>query len=206
MKMSAVATPEQEVGYQETITSQKKHFVSLAPYRGRNAFDGTTSFILFVQNCGENPTNISNNNVSMIFEGKTKEWASRKISILSYDDLMNKLGGKMLREESAARWAVQTYYYDVYDMYGNYYWTEIRRKESPAYGIAIHELGQLNRQMVLVEELVIKPQTLLPGENSGGLVVCDTRDMNDKVEGNFKVVVSVDDEEHEFTFSRNLYK
>lgn len=64
----------------------------------------------------------------------------------------------------------------------------------------------LKGQMALVEELVIKPQVLQPGESGGGLVVCDTRDMNDKVEGNFNIAVSVNGEEHEFTFNRSLYK
>lgn len=206
MKISAVATPEQEVGYQETITSQKNHFVSLAPFREQNAADGNTSFVLFVKNCGEEPINISNNNVSVIFKGKTKEWTSRKISVLSYDDLMNRLGGKMLKEESIARSAVKTYYYDVYDSNGNYVRTVMGQKMSPAHGIAIAVLRQLNRQMVLLEELVMKPQTLHYGESSGGLVVCDTRDINDKVEGNFQIAVTIDGEEHEFTFNRSLYK
>jgi hypothetical protein len=71
---------------------------------------------------------------------------------------------------------------------------------------SVNDGEPLNMQEKYIEEFVIKPHVLLPGESSDGLVVCDTRDMNGKVEGDFQVVVSVDDEEHEFIFNRDLNK
>jgi hypothetical protein len=52
--------------------------------------------------------------------------------------------------------------------------------------------------------MVLQRQALLPDEGASGLVVCDTSTMNAKVEGNFHIVVSVNDEQHEFTFKRRL--
>ena len=204
VKLAAVASPEQQIGYKQTVTSQKKHFVSLAPYREQNPASGRTSFILFVKNCGEEPINIDINNVSVIFEGNTKEWASRKITVLSSNDLMNELNARIGGAESAARMGVKTYYYPIYDTYGNLTGTYAQNETTPLYGLAMNELYQLNVQRMLVKELVMKSQTLQLEQSGGGLVVCNTRAMDDKTEGNFQVVVSLAGEEHKFTFNRSL--
>lgn len=206
MKIGAVAAPKQQVGYQDTVISQKKHFVSLAPYREQNPANKITSFILFVKNCGEKPINVSSNNISVIFEGNTKEWASRKITVLSLDDLKNQFW----------RWWHQSYQDDALppdvnfscglDTNGSYScWTSV----TPSKQFKTYDGGVtwvIERQLKLAEELVMKPQTLLPEESGGGLVVCDTRGMNADIEGNFDIVVSVDSEKHEFTFNCSLYK
>ena len=64
--------------------------------------------------------------------------------------------------------------------------------------------NELLRQAL--EEIVIRPQSILPDNSFSGIVVCDTRAMNKDVEGNFKIVVSIDSEEHNFTFNRSLNK
>lgn len=202
MKMTAVAYPEQQVGYQETITSQKKHFVSLAPYQEQNVAKGKTSFVLFVKNCGEDPINISSDNVSVIFEGNTKKWASRKIKVVSFDDLMNEVRSNRIAAISA-RYSLQRPRYrdvvvDVEDGQAVYYSTTER---VPMYDT--HAYGPPSK--AAVEKLVLKPQAIMPGQSCSGLVVCDTRDMNYKVEGDFQVVVSVNGEDHKFTFNRSPY-
>ena len=204
MKLSAVPSTEQQVGYRETITSQKKHFVSLAPYGKRNLPYSKTSFVLFVKNCGEDPINISTDNVSVIFKGSTNKWASQRIAVLSLDDLLNEAIRERNQREMRLRLSsAQTYYYNVYDNYGNIVRTVMRRGELPP---AVYILGKPHKQMALIEELVIKTQTLLPGESDGGLVVFDTESMNSNVKGDFQVSVLIDGEEHKFTFDRGLYE
>jgi len=63
--------------------------------------------------------------------------------------------------------------------------------------------AQSSRQ--LIEQLVMKAQTISPGQGHGGLVVTDTRQLNHRIEGDFEVVVSVADEQHIFTVNRALY-
>lgn len=99
--------------------------------------------------------------------------------------------------------STQTHTYDVYDSSGGYLYTSTVTEHTPLYGNAVTAIAEINRQMALVEELVLKSQTLLPGEGGGGLVVCDTRSMDYQTEGNFQVVVSTDGEEHKFTFNRS---
>jgi len=63
--------------------------------------------------------------------------------------------------------------------------------------------AQSSRQ--LIDALFMKAQTIMPGQSHGGLVVSDTRSMNQEVEGNFEVVVSVGKEEHRFIINRSFH-
>jgi hypothetical protein len=205
MKMTAVASPGQNTGYKETITSQKRHFVSLAPYIKENSLDGKTLFILFVKNCGEAPINICSNNVSVVFKGNTIEGVSRKITTLSFDDLMNEAMRKRDNEIMSDYLSGRYDYYEYviyYDKDGNKIVT-MRKVRAPMYVYAEH--AQANEQIKFIKKLVMQPRNIMPGETYGGLVVCDTRDMSYKTEGAFQVTVSVDGEEHKFTFNRSLY-
>ena len=124
----------------------------------------------------------------MTFEGNSKEWASRKITVLSFDDLMNELRRMYNEAEMDAYLGIQNGTYAMGQEY-NF-----------ARAIEIQSIQQI------IETLVMKPQTLLPGESDGGLVVLDTNSMNSNIKGNFKVAVLVNGEEHEFTFNRGLYE
>jgi len=203
MEMSAVLSPEQQEGYMETITSQKKHFVSLAPYREYNQVNGNTSFILFIKNCGKDPIDISTQNISAEFIGNTHKWASRSITILSPDKLMNDLERKQFTNEIAANSDIATEYYFSNGLYDNNKGFYTRIVYGQDYPIKSDSIAAT--QMQRVKELVLQPQALRPGEGVSGLVVCDTRAMNSNVEGKFRVVVSVNGEQHDFTFSRKLH-
>lgn len=234
-KIIAVASPEQEVGYKETVTSQKKHFVSLAPYQEdrqdllfqyylisqigpykslmSSSFTWPlTSFILFVKNCGEDPINISSHNISVIFEGKTEKQTPMEIKVLSYQDLIREMSLIEWSTEHETAEDIRSYweerkYRENYDMQSrmlNGYYVNYDSRMSDDLNNLDNRLALMESKRQLIETLVLKPQTLMPGESSGGLVVCGTHNMNDKVEGNFKVAVSVNGEDHEFTFNRSL--
>lgn len=63
--------------------------------------------------------------------------------------------------------------------------------------------AQTNRE--LIEQLVLKPQTVPPEQSYGGLVVADTTSLNHNNEGQFRIIVDVDGEQHSFTMSRVYY-
>lgn len=259
MEMDAVESADQTVVYnegKETIVSQKKHFVSLAPYRELNPANGKTSFILFVQNFGDEPITIGSNNVSVIFEGNTEKWESQNINVQSYNELMLEIEAEEAKQRRAATWAAvagainaqnaakstSTTYnsgtaYGTYNSnsYGSYatnpysinttgnvsgsysgYSTTTTYDPAKAQALAnqnsqnfqnnvtnIAAQAQSSRQ--LIETLVMKTQTIVPGQSYGGLVVTDTRAMNYKAEGNFLIVVSIDGEVHRFTINRSLH-
>jgi hypothetical protein len=91
VKMTPVTSSDQKAGYDGTITSQKKHFISLSPYSELNVAKDKTMFLLAVQNLGEVPLNISNDSISVIFEGNTENWASKRINVQSLDDFIDDL-------------------------------------------------------------------------------------------------------------------
>jgi len=259
VKMAATPSSDQKVVYndgKETIVSQKKHFVSLAPYHELNTASGKTSFVLFVQNLGEVPITVTSGKVSILFEGKTKEWASNPINVLSYNDMILEVEEEESSERTAAAWAAAlgavsasmaatsttstyssgtaygtynsssygSYSYNPYtmnttgNMSGSYSGYSTSTTYDPAKAQALANQNSLNFQnnlkditakaqsnRQLIERLVMKSQTIGPGQSHGGLVVADTRAMDQKVEGDFKIVVSVDEEKYEFAISRSLY-
>ncbi|MCW5597798.1 MAG: hypothetical protein KIT59_01590 [Nitrosomonas sp.] len=64
--------------------------------------------------------------------------------------------------------------------------------------------AQNSRQ--LAEQLVMKAQTIAPGEGHGGLVVTDTRELTHKIEGEFEIEVTVGEERHVFFVRRSFYQ
>lgn len=56
---------------------------------------------------------------------------------------------------------------------------------------------------VIVPTLVFKPQEVMPGSTVTGLIVYDTEEIDEKAEGEFNAVISIDGEEHRFVFSRS---
>jgi len=207
-KIAGVASRDQKTGYQETITSQKKHFVSLAPYSELKLAKDKTIFMMVVKNCGKDPIHISYANISVIFEGKSKNWVSKKINIQSFDEFMNDL------KEEYSTYEKKYIKSALEDIKSNSESSSsaVSDSDSLADDMAIlkqHiETMRANNQLLQegLPELDMKSQTITPGNSHSGIVVCDTRDMNEKVEGNFQVVVSVDGEKHKFTFRRSLNK
>lgn len=62
-----------------------------------------------------------------------------------------------------------------------------------------------NSSRQFVEQLVLRAQTLMPGDGVGGLIVTETRHLNHSIEGDFVVLVTVGDEKHEFLINRAYF-
>ena len=208
IKMAAVATPDQKTGYDGTITSQKKHFVALSPYTKLNSaipnFDLSkykTLFMMSFQNCGKEPFNITFDNITVIFESNDKELALKRINIQALDDFMNDLEEEYNDNEKEY---IYSTLYEIYlqSLSGFLNMGKIEDLKNDIK--AMRWQNEMLRDML--PGVVMKPQITMPGGSYSGIVVCDTRAIDSKIEGNFKVVVSVDGEEHKFTFKRVLNK
>ncbi len=57
---------------------------------------------------------------------------------------------------------------------------------------------------VIVPSLVFKPQEVMPGSTVTGLIIYDIKDIDEKAEGEFNIVIRVEGEEHKFVFSRSM--
>jgi hypothetical protein len=216
VKMAAVTASDQKEGYDGTITSQKKHFISISPYTQLKVAKDKTLFMVGVQNCGKEPINISNNNVSVIFEGNNnKDWASKRINIQSVDDFMNDLEKEYTNTEK--KFIYSTLENIKLDSESSS--SSSSSSSSDSFDSVETKIKDLNNDIITMrdsndqlrsalQEIVVKsePQAIMPGDTYSGIMVCDTRDMNKEVEGNFKVVVSVDSEKYNFTFKRSIDK
>ena len=93
---------------------------------------------------------------------------------------------------------------------------EIVERISPeeAKGLAINFIRSVNEIQLKhdyygtlkanIRDLVLKEQIINPGKNIDTLVACDTHDMENFMEGSFKITVTIDGEKHNFTFARKL--
>jgi len=163
---------------------------------------------LFVKNCGNDPITISSDDVSVILESKSKEQPSAKIAVVSYQALIN--------EMELTKMGILKSEIDTESSYSE---IQSRRQSSASSSVdwtlinarnnEVNRLRNMGAEMQsiqqLMEKLVLKPQTLLPGESNSGLVVCDIGNININIEGDFQIVTFIGGEEHEFTFKRSPY-
>lgn len=211
-----VATPakNQKIGFEDTITSKKKNFVSLAPYTKLD-FSNKTMFMLSIQNLGEEPIDISCDNISVIFENDNKDGSAYPISVQSLGDVMNDFknasranelrilkgvvgpyvctnfaGRSVLTEEE--KWG--------FDITPNYDEVDLHQGR-----MVLERMHEQNQQILeAMPDFILSRQIIMPSESYSGVVVCDTRQADSAMEGIFKISVSVEDDEHTFAFNRSF--
>ena len=270
MRMTPVQSEGQEFIYnegKETVVSRKTHFVSLAPYKLLNNPSSNTSYILFVQNLGEIPINVSSELVKVFLKEKQKVERKqessvkstdlsflkpREIKVRSYSELMLAIEEEEASRKRAARiaaafgafnasasaYSTSTTYssgstYGTYNgystspysrnVYGNYSGSYSGSSTTTTYDPAKAQLlasqnsqnfrnnldaiaSNARSQRQLIESLVMKSQTLLPGQSHGGLIVTDTTELSELNEGYFEIEVSLEGEKHIFVVSRDKYQ
>lgn len=231
-KMAAVASRDQKVGYQDTITSQKKHFVSLSPYTELNVAKDKTMFMMVIQNYGESSIKIGYDNVSVTFEGTGENRSSDKINVQPFDDFMEDLEGEYsYNEKRYIESALEDIQLDLEtassfesldsldsfsssDDSSSSDSSDSSDSTSDDVEFMIEDLNydietmRTNNQLLreALQEFIMKPQTIMPDDNYTKVVVLDTSDMDPEREGDFQIVVSVENEAHKFTFKRSLNK
>lgn len=222
-KMEAVSSSDQKMGYDGTIVSQKRHFISMSPYtqlEDRDVAEDKTLFMLVVENDGQDPLEISNDNISVVFQGNIEGWLSRRINVQHFDDFMDDVAEEYSNNE-------KEYIYDkLYDIKQQ---SEISSMMSSMSSdssssdsastssssdteMMFEELNEEIKRMresnemiqEALKEIVLQPQTIMPRSSCGGIVVLDTKDMTDDVTGSFYITISIDGEKHLFTFNRIL--
>ena len=210
LNVSPLSTSDQKTGYDGTITSHKKHFVSLSPYsRLVNIYSKTdflkdkTMFLLAVQNGGEKPIQVDYENISVLFDGNDKEGALKKIVVQKSDDFLNHWENEYNDNEKNFVYSVihSTYLCAEVDDYCE----PMELLKDLKYNLeAMRQQNQALRETL--PEILMTPQTLIPGTTLHGIFICDTTGMDANMEGKFRIIVSVDGEEHKFSFNRSLNK
>lgn len=212
VKIAGVASSDQKTDPYGAVISEKKHVVSLSHYTEIDYVKGKTIFMMIVQNRGKNPISINSDNILVIFEGNSKDWASKMIKIQSLDDFMKDLERDYYNDENRIIAGMLRKVDIAAD--------EIRQKREeremefvvaklePALFNSLHKIELMRKEIEklkeVVPEIIMKSQTVLPNNGISGIVVCDTGEMDPKIEGIFRVVVSIDGEQHTFSFTRSL--
>lgn len=217
VEITAVPAKDQKIGYEETVTSQKKHFVSLAPYSELNV-GNRMMFMLSVQNGGEEPIDISYDNISMIFQDSKGD--PMKISVQSPDEFINDFQRESRLTEliflRSVLLAIKGYLGGLSEQqsrqraFSDYYLNDTVAVAPFDAGEKMKEfqiMRSQNQQIIeALPDFAMTPQAIIPGGNCTGVIFCDTRQMNPTIKGNLRITVSVDNEEHQFTFRRAISK
>ncbi len=204
--INPVISSYQKTDNQGVVISEKKHVVSLAHYQKLKYAKGKTMFAIIVENYGEKPVFISNDNISVIFEGNRQESASKKIELMSYIEVMKDIFNQMsmksrtIHPSSMDRITSSSNsdYVSVTDGPGN---------STPTHNLQMRILMMKMDRNALkysLQRIVLKPQNILPNDSITGIFVCNTKELKDDLEGNFNITVTIDGEEHKFTFARRL--
>jgi hypothetical protein len=192
-----------------------------------------TIFMVTIQNGGEAPINVSNNNISVIFEGESKDWASKRIKIQSIDDFIKDLERNYIDDElrriskiirktddiirQLKEW--ESYGSDGNDENEEYdendpneevfeaqKWTIVKKYEIEL-DMLLEKIQRMHKERAQfkdsVSEIMMKPQAIMPDGSYSGILVCDTQGMDSKIKGTFRIVVSIDGEEHILNFKRS---
>lgn len=188
-EIKTVASSEQKTDYDGAVVSQKKHLVSLSPYtdfKVNKLIKDKTIFHMLIQNCGEKPIFINRDNISVSFEENGGEMSSRSIKIDSPLEMMRYKGQSMKSRFPYSMTSVSDAHEEyIQDM-------EERRR---------HELKVLRD---VLPKITLKSHTIIPDEAISVIFFCDTEELGPKTEGRFEIVITIDDEKHEFLFTRSI--
>ena len=227
IEITSEASSYQKTGPEGELISEKKHMVSLSYNTDKKLNEmakGKTILRMTIENRGNEPVKIGNENISIIFDWQNKERASKEIRIQTLDLFMNELEiGQCIGEYYAINKVlnnnnkVDRKWIHPFGMLGEL--TYMTMNEIPNKYEVLDGFGKmLEKTAENIEKtrtefarhkeslplIFLKSKTIMPGEVYLGIVACDTRGIEPQTKGNLRVVVSIDGENHEFTFSRGV--
>lgn len=243
-KMVAVASSNQKIDFDGTITSKKKHVVSLSTYSELDVAKDKTMFMLDIENCGEEPINIDYYNISVYFEDDNEKGDLKWIKVQHYDDFMNDIKEEYSNKEKRyIKSALEDIKIDIEAAYARSssssssdissssdFTASSTAGVKSSFSFPADNLSDLSdsaiesvkndledlrmdievmrsnnkRLEASLQEILLQPSTIKPGDSYTGIVVCDKGYINSETEGYFLVIVSVDGEKYEFIFKRSL--
>ena len=193
VKITAVTGHDQKIYHDNEVTSEKRHAVSISYYKNLELIKSDTLFQIVVENRGEKPLFINNDNISVIFKGSSKGWTSKKISIQPLNEFMKDIS--------------DDYYYEEAEIIAHII-TLLQLHAASEMDIekAVNKVIDLRKSLShvlnVIPTLILKPQPIKPHKSIMGIVACDTREIPEELEGHLQVALSIDGEDHKFTFSR----
>lgn len=215
--LSAAVTMDQKVGYGDTIVSQKRHFVSFTPYTQLDSAvsniglaKNKTKFILTVENFGNDPIEFSPNNISVVFVPKADDAMPQPIRVQPWQEFMEEFDREYDKNERKYIYTTLNGIYALTMFPPNLNAYEIGPGVEERLHDLVFEIESMRDQNDVLQEMLpsvlITQGRILSGNSYSGLLICDTSDLDAAIEGNFRISVTIDGEEHRFVFKRGLSK
>jgi hypothetical protein len=159
-------------------------------------------FNIIIENGGEEPITISNENISMIFEGHDKKQTVKKLDVLSAKKFMNDVEYEYRKRAINALVQISRSKDDIYatsldGVNGKVKFTVV----SPGV-VGRGRRIDIKTLRETLPDLILNQKTIMPRESITALISCRTNEIPRGIEGNFKINVSIDGEEHLFSFTR----
>ena len=204
--LTAVASQDQKNDPYGAVVSKKKHMVSISYYKDLGYIKDKAVFNMIVKNGGENPFKISDNSISVVFKknGKNRQRVHVQslpefIKDTEYDfqnDEKEKIKLIFMDVESTARRIDSSSSDEAKKSMAEIFAMKFTNK--------VQKIQYRREQYNQRENIYLKEQTIMPGDSISTIISCDTREIPHEIIGNFEVTVSIDGEEHNFTFIREL--
>jgi hypothetical protein len=205
MELTAVTSLDQKTDPYGAVVSEKIHRVSISPYKEILYIDENAIFNVIIENGGEEPLTIGNENISVIFEGHDKKRTVKKLELLSAREFMNDVEyeyRKSVIDDLIAFGRTKDYIsapsLDGGDNIVKYY-VVFPSGFNPGHPSNYEKLKILRETL---PDLILNQKTIIPRESITALISCRTAEIPRGVKGDFKINVSIDGEEHLFTFNR----
>jgi hypothetical protein len=205
MELTAVALPDQKTDPYGAVVSEKWHMVSIAPYKKLSYMNDNAIFNVIVENGGEEPITIGNENISMIFEGHDKKRTVKKLDVLSAREFMNDVlykYQKRMINDMVYFTRDNDYIYADSGLF-NVIFANVPNGYSTSRYLTLEEtFRKLKTLRETLPDLILNQKTIMPRESIAALISCRTNEIPRGIKGDFKISVSIDGEEHLFTFNR----
>jgi hypothetical protein len=209
MELTAVASPDQKTDPYGAVVSEKMHVVSMSRYKEIPYMWGNAIFNIIIENGGEEPLTISNENISMIFEGHDKKRTIKELDVLSVTEFMNDIEyeyrKRMLSDLSQivmvpgfiTTWVTRDGATNPADYFpGNSVKFDAEAER------AMKKYRSMKKLLEFSPDLILNQKTIMPRESITILISCRTNEIPRGIEGDIEINVSIDGEEHRFTFAR----
>lgn len=220
-KLTIIPVPssDQMIDHKNVVTSELKHVVSLSQYEKTKVEEGRLMFLIVVENYGENPINISNNNISVSFEANNQKRDLIKVGIVSPSEFTQNIAMEYVNPpkftdflgdvsgSSTGRSLTDSGFGNSGGVADN---TEqmkasMKRTEVISHNVRAERLfGRRENLKYSLPRTILKPRIIMPDDSITAIFACNTSEIDKKTEGTFHVTVSIENENHEFTFSRSF--
>ena len=244
VKTVPIASSYQKSGPDGSITSEKKHVVTLSHYTKIKETEGKALFRIIIENRGDEQIKIDNEKVSVIFEDYRKDRPSRNVKFQSSHELINDLDRNYslyeIRTLSGSISNLKYFLTDgqnglipevekcldilnsmnsedvtpnndptiLYEKLLRFTQKALEKKErklaDTLYKIKLKRI-ELAKLKDVLPDIMLKSSFIMSDSIYSGIVCCDTGFMSPEFGGKFRIVVSIDNEKHEFDFSCRIF-